>query len=104
MQTIPSSEQCKFRSVPPKPARTSQRSWTYESKNRARRQRNEQVSSWLTAVEGFAEVHDPTEESRDADDDAVAIIREKIHRTRSFTLTRLMCMKTHYDARLLSRD
>ena len=44
------------------------------SKNRTRRKMNEQVSSWLTAVEGLAEVHDRLKRVVMLNDDAVAII------------------------------
>ena len=47
------------------------------SKNRTRRKMNEQVSSWLTAVEGLAEVHDRVKRVVMLNDDAVAIIKRE---------------------------
>src|SRR5579863_5846562 len=47
------------------------------SKNRTRRGMNEQVSSWLTAIDGLAEVHDRLKRVVILTDDAVTIIKRE---------------------------
>ncbi len=47
------------------------------SKNRTRRNMNEQVSSWLTAVDGLAEVHARLKRVVILNDDAVTVIRRE---------------------------
>lgn len=47
------------------------------SKTRTRRQMNEQCSSWLTAVDGLADVHSRLKRVVILNDDAVAIIRRE---------------------------
>jgi DNA adenine methylase len=47
------------------------------SRNRVRRGQNEQVSSWLTAIEGLAEVHDRLKRVVILNRDAVDVIRQQ---------------------------
>lgn len=47
------------------------------SKNRTRRGMNEQVSSWLTAIEGLPEIHERLKRVVILNDDAVAVIRRE---------------------------
>ncbi len=85
------------------------------SKNRTRRNMNEQVSSWLTAVEGLAEVHDRLKRVVMLNDDAVAIIRKEdspntlfyldppyLHETRVTTQDYSQEMTEHDHARLIA--
>ena len=63
------------------------------SKNRTRRGMNEQVSSWLTAVEGLPEIHQRLQRVVICNDDAVKIIFREDWQTRSFTWTLPTCTK-----------
>jgi DNA adenine methylase len=85
------------------------------SKNRTRRKMNEQASSWLTAVEGLAEVHDRLKRVVILNDDAVAIITREdspntlfyldppyLHETRITTQDYSQEMTEHDHARLLA--
>lgn len=47
------------------------------SKNRTRRNMNEQVSSWLTAVDGLADVHERLKRVVILNDDAIAVIKRE---------------------------
>lgn len=85
------------------------------SKNRTRRNMNEQVSSWLTAVEGLAEIHDRLKRVVILNDDGVAIIRREdsrntlfyidptyLHETRITTQDYSHEMTEHDHARMLA--
>jgi DNA adenine methylase len=85
------------------------------SKNRTRRNMNEQVSSWLTAVEGLPAVHDRLKRVVMLNDDAVAIIKREdspntlfyvdptyLHETRTTTRDYVHEMTENDHARLLT--
>lgn len=85
------------------------------SKNRTRRNMNEQASSWLTAIDGLAEVHDRLKRVVILNDDAVAVIKREdspntffyldppyLHETRVTTADYAVEMTADEHARLLA--
>jgi DNA adenine methylase len=63
------------------------------SRNRTRRAMNEQVSSWLSAVEGQLEAHERLKRVVILNSDPCKVIQQQDDRRLSFTSIRRTCMK-----------